>query len=269
MRWRGLEVAFVIIAVSLIALELASDFLVDLLWFSTVGYRDVFWTIFGAKAILFLAVFLVSAVSLFVSGTLAFRFAQRRGPWFPAVLGQGSATVTSLRDTLPALLGPAFPLLSGRVLIVEAAVVLGILIAIGETGNWDVALQFIHQASYGESDPLYGKDIGFYLFSLPAYVALKDWMLATLVFSALMAGGVYWARGDIALGGQHWWMSPAVAAHGSVLLGLFFAVKAWSYGLDRFLLLYGDNGVVVGAGYTDIHVALPILCIPPGAAALS
>ena len=36
-------------------------------------------------------------------------------------------------------------------------------------------------------------------------------------------------------------------------------MKAWSYGLDRYLLLYGDNGVVVGASYTDIHVELPIL----------
>jgi uncharacterized membrane protein (UPF0182 family) len=54
-------------------------------------------------------------------------------------------------------------------------------------------------------------------------------------------------------------MSPAAVTHGSVLLGLFYAVKAWSYGLDRFLLLYGDNDVVVGAGYTDIHVELPVL----------
>ena len=54
-------------------------------------------------------------------------------------------------------------------------------------------------------------------------------------------------------------MSPTAIAHGSVLLGIFFVVKAWSYGLDRYLLLYGDNGVVVGASYTDIHVELPIL----------
>src|SRR5215468_3471436 len=54
-------------------------------------------------------------------------------------------------------------------------------------------------------------------------------------------------------------MSPAAIAHGSALLGLLFVVKAWSYGLDRYLLLYGDNGVVVGASYTDIHVKLPVL----------
>ena len=44
-----------------------------------------------------------------------------------------------------------------------------------------------------------------------------------------------------------------------MLLGIFFVLKAWSCGLDRYLLLYGDNGVVVGASFTDIHVELPIL----------
>jgi uncharacterized membrane protein (UPF0182 family) len=48
-------------------------------------------------------------------------------------------------------------------------------------------------------------------------------------------------------------MSPTAITHGSMLLGCFFVVKAWSYRLDRYLLLYGDNGVVVGASYTDIQ----------------
>ena len=47
----------------------------------------------------------------------------------------------------------------------------------GETGKWDLILRFIYQVPYGQSDPLFGKDIGFYLFSLPVYVALKNWLL--------------------------------------------------------------------------------------------
>ena len=121
-----------------------------------------------------------------------------------------------------------------------------------------MALRFIRQAPYGQSDPLYGKDIGFYLFSLPAYVALKNWMLLTLALCALVAGAVYWAHGDLTLEKRPP-ASPWVIAHGSALLGLFFAVKAWSYWLDRYLLLYGDNAVVVGAAYTDVHVELPAL----------
>src|SRR5271165_497032 len=64
-------------------------------------------------------------------------------------------------------------------------------------------------------------------------------------------------------------MSQAAIAHGSALLGLFFAVKAWSYVLDRYLLLYGDNGVVVGAGYTDILVELPVLWLLIGLAVIA
>ena len=59
-------------------------------------------------------------------------------------------------------------------------------------------------------------------------------------------------------------MSPTVIAHGSALLALLFVVKAWSYVLDRYLLLYGDNGVVVGASYTDVHVGLPGLWLMIG-----
>jgi uncharacterized membrane protein (UPF0182 family) len=248
MRWRGVAVTVVVIVAGLIALSIAGDVLVDWLWFSAVGYREVFWTILDAKAALFFAVFLGSAVSLWASGMLAFRVARRRGP-------------SPLSTTLPELFGITPRHSPSRLLIAGIAGLLGIVIAAAETGNWDVALRFIHQVPYGQSDPLYGNDIGFYLFSLPAYVALKNWLLVTLVFSALVAGAVYWAHGDIAFDPQRWWMSSAAVAHGSVLLGVYFAVKAWSYGLDRFLLLYGDNGVVVGAGYTDIHVELPILWV--------
>jgi uncharacterized membrane protein (UPF0182 family) len=90
-----------------------------------------------------------------------------------------------------------------------------------------------------------------------------------LFFSAVMAGAVYGLNGGIDFDDQRWSMSPAAIAHGSVLLALFFLVKAWSYGLDRFLLLYGDNGVVVGASYTDVHVELPVLWLLVGLAVVA
>ena len=146
------------------------------------------------------------------------------------------------------------------------AILLGLLTAAIEISNWDVVLRFLHQVPYGESDPVFGKDIGFYLFSLPAYVALKNWLLLLLFFSAAIAGGVYWVQGDIEFDTPPRGLSPAALTHASVLLGLYFVVKAWSYALDRFLLLYSDNGVVVGAGYTDLHVRLPILWLLVGLA---
>ena len=161
--------------------------------------------------------------------------------------------------TLPDVLEFMRHRLPWPLVIAGGAGLLAVLVAWGEVHNWGVFLRFLYQVPYGANDPLYDKDIGFYLFSLPAYVVIKNWMLLTLFLSALFAGAVYWVHGDIEYDAQRRSMSPTAIAHGSVLLGFFFAVKAWSYGLDRYLLLYGDNGVVVGASYTDIHVELPVL----------
>jgi uncharacterized membrane protein (UPF0182 family) len=74
-----------------------------------------------------------------------------------------------------------------------------------------------------------------------------------------MAGSIYFLHDDISLDPPPRRFSSAAIAHASALLGLYFAIKAWSYALDRYLMLYDDNGVVVGAGYTDVHVELPAL----------
>ncbi|MFI4997122.1 MAG: UPF0182 family protein, partial [Hyphomicrobiales bacterium] len=259
MRWGGIAAAVIFVLACLVALGLASDFLVDWLWFSAVGYFGVFWTIFRAKAVLFLAVLAVSTAALWANAALASRFARPRQPWLPAAAGGGSASGRTLPETLLALLGPAPAHRRWNFAVACAALLIGALIAWAETGNWDVALSFIRQVPYGQSDPLFGKDIGFYLFSLPAYVALKNWALWTLLLSAMAAAAVYWVHGEITLDQGRWRISSAAVAHASALFGLYFAVKAWSYGLDRYLLLYGDNGVVAGASYTDIHVELPVL----------
>ena len=267
MPWRGIGVAIAVIVASLIVLGRASGFVVDWAWFSTIGYVGVFWTVFATKAVLFVAVFAVSTLLLWVNGTLALRFASQRRLRLPAALDPGFATVRALPGTPTELFGPASPLLPWRLLILAVALVIGLLIAMGETGKWDLILRFIYQVPYGQNDPLFGKDIGFYLFSLPVYVALKNWMLLILLLSTLMAGAVYFVHGEIDLDRRPWRISPAAIAHGSALLGLYFAVKAWSYALDRYLLLYDDNGVVVGAGYTDVHVELPVLWLLIGLAA--
>src|SRR5271166_172967 len=261
----ALLIALIVLVISLMLLGSMVGFVVDWLWFSAVGYLNVFWTVIIAKAEVFLAVFVATATILWLNGSLAFRFA--RPPWLESRAGiawrdAGVVTVPDLleflRDRLP-----------WSLVIAGVAMVLAALVGWGEVHNWEVFLRFLHQAPYGASDPLYGKDIGFYLFSLPAYAAIKNWLLLTLFLSALLAAAVYWVHGHIEYHAQRRSMSPAAIAHGSALLGLFFAVKAWSYVLDRYLLLYGDNGVVVGAGYTDIHVELPVLWLLIGLAVIA
>src|SRR6266446_2044295 len=251
----GFIIAAVVVGIFLILLGLASDFLVDWLWFSSIGYLQVFWTTIGAKAIVFFAIWTATAVILWLNGWLAVRFARRQPTqsvtdfvWKAAGSVPPPDLLTFMRDRLP------WP----RV-IAGSACLIALLVAAIEVGNWNVFLQFLYRVPYGANDPLYNKDIGFYLFVLPAYIIIKNWMLLTLVLSALFAGMIYRVHGDIEYDIHHRSMSPTAIAHGSALLGLLFVVEAASYGLDRYLLLYGDNGVVVGASYTDVHVKLPVL----------
>ncbi len=245
----------VVVAICLILLGLTGDFLVDWLWFSAIGYFDVFWTSIVAEAGVFFAVFVATAIILWVNGSLASRFAQP--PWMqrPADFEWKRTGIATLPDVLEFMRHR----LPWPAVITGGVGLLAVLVAWGEVHNWGVFLRFLYQVPYGANDPLYDKDIGFYLFALPAYVVVKNWMLLTLFLSALLAGAVYWVHGDIRYDAQRRSISPIAIAHGSMLLGFFFAVKTWSYGLDRYLLLYGDNGVVVGASYTDIHVELPVL----------
>jgi uncharacterized protein len=266
-RWKGIGVAAAVSVAALIALGRAGALAVDWAWFSTIGYVGVFWTVLATKAILFTTVFAASTLLLWVNAALALRFARRRRLWRPAVVKAGSTAVQTLPGMPIELPGTSSPLLPWRLLTFAVALVLALLIALGEIGQWDLVLRFIHQVPHGENDPLFGRDIGFYLFSLPAYIALRNWMLLLLFMSSVIAGVIYFVHGGINLELRPWRVSPAATAHASALLGLYFAVKAWSYILDRFLLLYDDNGVVIGAGFTDVHVELPVLWLLTGISA--
>ena len=253
-RFRRTAIAVVAVIAVLVFVGRITGLVIDGLWFASIGYADVFWTVISTQATLFAAVCVVSALVIGASGFVAHRCATRPGSW--QVQAARPAGTPDLVTALAEQLAPRIP---WRFSIVASALVFGCVIATAETSSWDMVLRFVHQVPFGERDPIFGKDIGFYLFSLPACLALKNWLWQVLFCSTILAGVVYGIRGDITFERAPCRLSRAAAAHACALLGMFFVVKAWSYTLERFLLLYGDNGVVVGAGYTDIHVELPML----------
>src|SRR5947208_13713556 len=256
----GFVIAAVFVGTCLFLLWLTSDFLVDWLWFSSIGYPQVFSTTIGAKAVVLFAVWTGTAVVLWLNGWLAVHFSRRRPTQSVAAFVWNLAgnvpppdLLAVVRDRLP----------WSRVIAGGAGLPAPLVVGAGG-GHWSVILQFFYHVPYGADDPLFNKDISFYLFVLPVYILVKNWMLLTLVLSALFAAAIYWVHGEIEYDVQQRSMSPTVIAHGSALLALLFVVKAWSYVLDRYLLLYVDNGVVVGASYTDVYVGLPGLWLMIG-----
>ena len=253
---RRAAITVAVVVAGLIVAGRITGVVVDWLWFASVGYVDVFWTVLSAQALLFAAVFAATACVIGASGFVAHRYARRPGSWQVETAHPSgpSEIISGLADQLA-------PHIPWRTSIAGGAIVLALIVAAGEISNWDLVLRFLHQVPFGERDPVFDKDISFYLFSLPAYLAFKNWLLQALFCCVIVAGVVYAVRGDITFERPPRGLSVAAAVHASALLGVFFVVKAWSYALERFLLLYDDNGVVVGAGYTDIHVELPVLWV--------
>src|SRR6476646_1619705 len=135
----GFIIAAGVVGIFLILLGLASDFLVDWLWFSSIGYLQVFWTTIGAKAAVFFAVWTATAVTLWLNGWLAARLARRQPTqsvagfvWQAAGNVPPPDLLVFMRDRLP------WP----RV-IAGAAALIALLVAAIEVGNWNVFLQFL------------------------------------------------------------------------------------------------------------------------------
>ena len=232
MRRIGVLVAVIVF---LFALARISSIVVDWAWFSSIGYVGVFWTAFATKAALFVVVFAVSTLLLCANAALALRSAGKPSPRLPAAFDP-YATVRALPGPMAGSYGlPLSPLL-WRLLILAVALVLGLLIAMGETGRWDLILRFVYQAPYGRNDPLFDKDIGFYLFSLPVYVAVKNWLLWILLLATLMAGSIYFLHDDISLDPPPYRFSSTAIAHSSALLGLYFAIV--KSGLTRWIVIF-------------------------------
>ncbi len=260
-RVRRIAVRIAAVIVALFVVGRITGILVEWLWFVSIGYAEVFRTIFATQVLLFVAVFAASASAVWLSGWLAHRHARRPGSW-----QVGDEIPAGAPQVLNDLVDGVAARLPWHAAIAGAAVFIGLLLAAGEVSSWDMALRYVHQVPYGSTDPIFNRDIGFYLFSLPVYLALRNWLLLLLCCCAVIAVVVYGTRGDILLMQAPRGLSRAAAIHGSALLGMLFLLQAWSYWLDRFLLLQGDNGIVVGASYTDIQVRLPILWLLAGLA---
>src|SRR5271170_5707411 len=122
----GIIVAAIVVGIFLILLGLTGDVLVDWLWFSSIGYLQVFLTTFGTKAVVFFSVLVATAIVLLLNGFLAANFARRQWTQHPAAWQRPGMA------TLPNPFGFMRHRLSWPRVIASGAGLLAILVAAGE-----------------------------------------------------------------------------------------------------------------------------------------
>src|SRR5689334_10389537 len=186
MRLTSVAVGVVILAI-IVAFAVTSRFLVDLLWFSSLGFKSVVLTVWTAKVSLFLIATVLSAIILAVNGLIAHRSSRVLGrtPGF-RVVGRG-------RGDVPEIIELSLDKLPWRAIIFGASAVLAFFIGSAQTGNWDRILNWLYAVPFGQADPIFGHDFGFYVFALPAYEIALNWIMLLLFFAAAMAALIYWS----------------------------------------------------------------------------
>ena len=220
-----------------------ASLLVDWWWFESLGYDEIFVTSLTAKAGLFFVGFLIAGGFLGAN------------VWFCE--RQSSIDAFRLAMLIPdAPLDPRRVLQLVRGLMVAAVLAPAMVLAAAATAEWFQLLCFLEAEDFGTADPLYLRDVGFYVFRLPLLVFAQTWATATVSLTIMLVAGFSIARDSLVNRNPHG-ISEAARRQLTLLGVLLFVLVAAGWWLERFELLFSRQGVVWGAGYTDIHARLP------------
>ncbi len=238
--WSAILAVFVIGGISVRSL---ANFYVDVLWHNVVGRSDVYWGVLTTKISLgaiFVAIF--SSV-IFLNLWLADRLAPRDVP-----ISLEQRALAGYRQ-----------LVATRQWLVRAVIslLLGLLVGLPASAQWQDWLLFRNSQSFGVKDPLFNRDVSFYVFKLPFIQFLISWSLAALILIALVTFIAHYLNGAIQLQTQGRRMTPQAKAHVSVLFALIAVSRAVNYWFGRFELTRSTRGVVQGATFTDVNAQLP------------
>jgi uncharacterized protein len=137
------------------------------------------------------------------------------------------------------------------------ATILSILFGWLLSKQWAVVLQALHATSFNSTEPLFGRDISFYIFALPLGELVELWLLGLFLYGVIGVALTYLLSSDSLSQGSFPGFSLAQQRHlygvGSGLMGAM-ALSCW---LSRYQLLYSPRGVSFGASYTDVVAQLP------------
>ena len=251
-----LRIALIAGIVAFLALFLAFPILAALLtdwwWFREIGYQIVFVRELVTRSLLFLIVGGVTAGALYLNLRLALR---------------GFVADPIVLNIAPS--APRVDVTRGlRRLSLPASLVLGALAGLGATPAWSLVLQVINRTPFGTADPIFSRDIGFYVFALPALTAALGFLSSLTVICLLLLVPIYLLRGDVVLRPGRVHVERSAGMHVAALLAAVLAlVAARLWLVDVPGLLYSTTGPLVGASYTDLMARLPALRVCAVAAA--
>ncbi len=207
------------------------------LWFNSLSYGSVYVTILKTKVLLFFAAAVI----------------------FAAIFLGNLVLATRLSPKGKTVLWP-WALLEGELASLKVAMIMGIaflcfIFGMIAQGNWELVLRFFNQQDFGSVDPVFHKEVSFYVFSLPFLQLLKGWIQGAFIVTVLGSGALYFLGYMVQR--MKFDYARSVLVHACSLVAIVLGTFAWGYWLDIWDLVFSERGVAFGASYTDIHAQLP------------
>ncbi|TMQ16461.1 MAG: UPF0182 family protein [Candidatus Rokuibacteriota bacterium] len=238
-------VLLLVVFLALAAVVQVVPFYTDLLWFEEVGYTGVFWTTLSLQGALFTAVALGVLVFLWANLTFAARTAAPDVLWeLEDQLGLPGRVVIEplIRRFLP-------------IVLTVIAVASGLRASV----HWETVLTFVNAQPFSSGDPVFGRELGFFVFTLPLWRLAHGWALGLVAATMLLTLLLYILQRSLVLTTRGPRLAAGARTHLLLLGTLLLALKAVGFWLDRFEIVFSPRGVVFGASYTDVNATLPVL----------
>jgi uncharacterized protein len=238
-------VRFTIIVVGLLLFLAGPSFVrlyTDWLWFGELGYEFVMATMLRSQGTLFTIVFVAMIAWLTLNLRVAVRSMSDARPMYTTPEGF-SVAIPGRRQ---------FATIANGV-----AALIALLAALYAAGEWNVWMAWRHAVPFGQVDPLLGRDVAFYVFTLPFLEFVRSMLQAAIIVAALTCGALYFLSGSLVSAFPATISLSATARrHLAVLAAGFLLVLAFGAWLRQAEYLIPSGGSA-GATYTDVHARMP------------
>jgi uncharacterized protein len=246
-RRSPLVTTLLVLVVVGISASLIAQFWTEVLWFDSVNFRRVFLTELGAKVLLGVIGGVLTAAIVGSSLYIAYR---SRPIYAPTSTNQ---------DALERYRAAVEPL--RRLAMIGIPLVIGLLSGLGAAGQWETFLLWRNAQPFGKTDPQFGMDVGFYVFTLPWLTFVVAFLSMALIIGVIVAAFTHYIFGGLQFQARTRRTTSAARLHLSILLAAIVLVRAASYWLERYSLTTKSTDLMTGIQYTDSNAVLPTKAI--------
>ncbi|WP_423816680.1 UPF0182 family protein [Rothia nasimurium] len=266
-----LGITAAIIAVLVVVFVFVTQVYTDILWYDQLGYLKVFITQNLTKGAVFLAAGLLTGLAVWASIFYAYKHGTPptpgpRRPAPPRIDSDGNPIPDPYAEFQDMFNQNMERYRQGvekvrKAMLVVVPILVGAFVGVGAMSQWETVLLFLNGETFGSTDPEFGKDLGYFIFTLPFLNVITGLLTTIIMFSAMAALAIHYFYGGLVVGEKGITTTIHFRRHFALLGAAFILVRAVTLWLARYNATQDQSGSWAGAMYSDVNAIIPVNAI--------